>query len=57
MKLSETANILKDKNSFDMMICVVSPFVLPAAVKSHKLAYWQGFLTVERVTLMSLSLA
>jgi len=34
---SETTNIYKDKNSFDMMICVVSLFVLPAAVESHKL--------------------
>jgi len=37
MELSETANILKDKNSFDMMICVVSLFVLPAAVESNKI--------------------
>jgi hypothetical protein len=37
MKLSETANILKDKNSFDMTICVVSLFVFPAAVESHKI--------------------
>ena len=37
MKLSETANILKDKNSFYMMICVVSLFVLPAVVERHKI--------------------
>jgi glucuronosyltransferase len=37
MKLSETANITKNKNSFDMMICVVSLFILPAAVESLKI--------------------